>query len=110
MLSDASETNGRFIDYSYYPCSQQEDDILGTGVTCETDKIKVQEHFDLHYPNEDNLVLEQNAISFSWMESFISSDSSKLLATPVSKEKGYDAYHMVPIYKSISQFIANTEE
>jgi hypothetical protein len=71
---------------------------------------KVQEHFDLRYPDEDNTILQHNAISFSWMESFLGSDHEQLLASPVTEEKGYDAYHMIPIYKSISQFIANTQE
>lgn len=44
------------------------------------------------------------------MEHFFGSDSDKLLAGPITKEKGHDAYHLIPIYKSIASFIANTEE
>ena len=44
------------------------------------------------------------------MEHFFGSDSDKLLAGPITKEKGHDAYHLIPIYKSIASFIANKEE
>jgi len=64
----------------------------------------------LSYPDETDLNLSHYAISFSWVEHFFGSDSDKLLASAITKEKGHDAYHLIPIYKSIASFIANTQE
>ena len=84
--------------------------MLGTGVTCITNMTAVQNYFDLQYPDETNLNLQHYAISFSWFETFIKSDPDQLQANPTTLDKGSDAYHLTPIYKSISQFIANTNE
>jgi hypothetical protein len=54
------------IDFSYYPCSQFEEDKLQTGVVCETSQDLIEQYWSIQRSQMSDNQLKM--VSFNWYE------------------------------------------
>jgi len=89
-----------YLQYSYYPCNQNEEDELRSGIVCESDPMKIKSFF------------KRKSLSLGWIEQAVSVHAQDLEATAkdFEDEYGQNAYYLQSRYQEVRDFISNLEE
>jgi len=88
------------LQYSFYPCDQEREDLVQSGVVCEVDPVKIKSFF------------KGKSLNLGWIEQAVSVRQTDLEATAgdPKDERGEEAYFLQPRYQEVRDFISNLEE
>jgi hypothetical protein len=75
------------IQYSFYPCDQEREDLVQSGVMCEVDPVKIKSFF------------KGKSLNLGWIEYAVGVNASDLdETTALEPELGVEAYFLKPLY------------
>ena len=88
------------LQYSFYPCDQEREDLVQSGVVCEVDPVKIKSFF------------KGKSLNLGWIEQAVSAHAPDLEATAADPkdERGEEAYFLQSRYHEVRDFISNLEE
>jgi len=75
----------KVIEFSYQPCNQEYEDLIGSGVRCESALDTI-----------DKMTDQQSEVSMWWIEQIIVPNAEAEGANPWNPKKGEDAYILYP--------------
>lgn len=94
-----------YLEFSFMPCVQSEEDLLNTNVVCASEQ-DVLEYFGNSVDTNGKVV--SRGFAFSWSDKFVAADQTEMEASPVTETQGSDAFYLTTKITTEIHSIAST--